>query len=157
VTEASGLPYWRTLFRELRLLGYIEGENLVVGRYSGELQEQNYPRLAHDVVQLRPDLIYAVSSRLVGDFKAATNTIPIVGHFSDPVAWGLVAELAKPGGNITGIDVDVGYKIGTKRLELLREIIPSLMKVGFLASARVWDAQAGVDIREAAQRLGFHW
>src|SRR5262245_39311841 len=104
MTETSGQPYWRAMFQELRLVGYVEGQNLVVERYSGEGREQNYARLAHDVVQLRPDLIFAVSSRMVGHFKAATTTIPIVGLFSDPVAWGLVAELAKPGGNITGID-----------------------------------------------------
>jgi ABC-type uncharacterized transport system substrate-binding protein len=154
ITESSGRPYWRALFRELRLLGYVEGQNLVVARYSGEGREQNYARLADEVVQLRPDLIFAISSRMVGQFKAATSTIPIVGHFSDPVGWRLVAELAKPGGNITGIDVDVGYKIGTKRLEILRETIPNLTKVGFLASPGVWEASAGADIREAAQQLG---
>jgi len=51
--------YWRTLFQELRLLGYVEGQNLVVERYSGEGREQNYARLAHGVVQLKPDLIVA--------------------------------------------------------------------------------------------------
>jgi putative ABC transport system substrate-binding protein len=109
----------------------------VVERYSGEGREQNYARLAHEVVDLKPDLIYAITSRMVGHFKAATTTIPIVGMFADPVSYGLVAGLAKPGGNITGLDVDVGFEIGTKRLELLRETIPSLTKVGFLASRGV--------------------
>jgi putative tryptophan/tyrosine transport system substrate-binding protein len=153
LTEIGGHPYWPALFQELRLLGYVEGQNLVVERYSGEGRVQNYARLAHDLVQLKPDLIFAVSSRMVGRFKAATTTIPIVGLFADPVSFGLVAGLAKPGGNITGLDVDVGFKIGTKRLELLREAIPSLTKVGFLASRDVWDGW-GIAMREAAQRLG---
>jgi hypothetical protein len=83
--------------------------------------------------------------------ERATEMCPQKCVFSDPIAWGLVAELAKPGGNITGIDVDVGYKVGTKRLEMLREAIPSLTKVGWLASGGVWDGPAGIDMREAAQ------
>src|SRR6516164_2168237 len=110
MTETGGLPAWQALFQQLRLLGYVEGQNLVVERHSGEGQVQNYARLAQDVVQLKPDLILAFTSRMVGHFKAATTTIPIVGLFTDPVPWGLVAGLAKPGGNITGVDVDVGYE-----------------------------------------------
>src|SRR6516225_9475806 len=91
---------------------------------------------------------------MVGYFKAATTTIPIIGLFVDPVRFGLVAGLAKPGGNITGIDVDVGSEILTKRLEMLRVAIPSLTKVGFLASRDVWDSPNGIDMREAAQHLG---
>jgi len=154
MTETGGLPAWQALFQQLRLLGYVEGQNLVVERHSGEGQVQNYARLAQDVVQLKPDLILAFTSRMVGHFKAATTTIPVVGLFTDPVTWGLVAGLAKPGGNITGVDVDVGYEIGTKRLELLREAIPSLTKVGYLASRDVWDSPIMIAMREAAQRLG---
>jgi putative ABC transport system substrate-binding protein len=154
LTETSDLPWWRALFQELRLLGYVEGKNLVVERYSGEGREQNYARLAQDVVHLKPDIIYAITSRMVGHFKAATTTIPIVAIFSDPVHFGLVAGLAKPGGNITGIDVNVGFDIAIKRLELLREAIPSLTKVGFLASPGVWDSPAGIALRKAAQQLG---
>jgi putative ABC transport system substrate-binding protein len=115
---------------------------------------QNYARLTQDVVQRKPDLIYVVSSRMVGHFKAATTTIPVVGLFAYPVSYGLVAGLAKPGGNITGIDVDAGFDIGTKRLEMLREAIPSLTKVGFLASRGMWDGRGIIPMREAAQRLG---
>ena len=85
MTETGGVPYWRALFQELRLLGYVEGQNLVVERYSGEGRVQNYARLAHDVVDLKPDLILAISPRMVRHFKAATTTIPIVGIFTDPV------------------------------------------------------------------------
>ena len=146
--------YWRPVFQELRLLGYVEGQNLVVERHSGKGREQNYARLAQDVVQRKPDLIYAFTSRMVGHLKAATTTIPIVALFANPVAFGLVAGLAKPGGNITGIDFNVGFGIDAKRLEMLREAIPSLTKVGFLASRSMWDGQAMIAMREAAQRLG---
>src|SRR6516225_2041028 len=154
MTETGGLPYWRALFQELRLFGYVEGQNLVVERYSGEGREQNYARLAHDVVHLKPDLIFALTSRMVGHVKAATTTIPIVGLFADPIGFGLVAGLAKPGGNITGIDVNVGEDIPTKKLELLRVAVPSLTKVGVLISRGVWDAPPGITLREAAQHLG---
>jgi putative ABC transport system substrate-binding protein len=154
LTETGGLPNWRAFFEELRLHGYVEGQNIVVERYSGEGREQNYARLAHDVVHLKPDLIFAISSRMVGHFKAATTAIPIVGLFSDPVRFGLVTGLAKPGGNITGLDVAVGFDIGIKGLEMLRAAIPSLTKVGCLASREVWDGPAGIDMREAAQQLG---
>jgi putative ABC transport system substrate-binding protein len=147
-------PYWRSLFQELRLLGYVEGQNLVVERYSGGGREQNYARLAHDVVHLKPDLIFAVSSRMVRHFKVATTTIPIVGLFADPVSWGLVAELARPSGNITGITADVGFEVSIKRLDLFREAIPSLRKMGWLTSREVWDSPAGFGEREAAQQLG---
>jgi len=90
----------------------------------------------------------------VRHFKAATATIPIVGFFADPVSYGLVSGLAKPGGNITGIDVDVGSGIEIKRLELLREAIPSLTKVGLLTSRDVWDGPSGIAMRAAAQQLG---
>jgi putative ABC transport system substrate-binding protein len=154
MTETSNLPVWRAFSQELRLLGYAEGQNLVVERYSGEGREQNYARLAHDVVDLKPDLIYAVSSRMVRHFKAATTTIPIVGLFADPVRFGLVAEIAKPGGNITGIDVNVGIEMDSKRLELLREAIPSLTKVGLLTTRDGWDIPSGIATRAAAQQLG---
>jgi putative ABC transport system substrate-binding protein len=146
--------YWRPVFQELRLLGYVEGQNLVVERHSGEGREQNYARLAQDAVQLKPDLIFTFTSRMVGLLKAATTTIPIVGMFANPVAFGLVAGLAKPGGNITGIDFNVGLGLEAKRLEMLREAIPSLMKVGFLASRSMWDGRTMIPMREAAQRLG---
>jgi putative ABC transport system substrate-binding protein len=155
MTETGSLPVWRALFQELRQLGYVEGQNLVVERYSGEGRVQNYARLAHDVVDLKPDLILAMSSRMVRHFKTATTTIPIVGVFANPVGFGLVAGLAKPGGNITGLTTDVGLEISTKRLELLREVIPSLTKVGYLASRDVWDGPFVIDMRGAAQHLGF--
>jgi putative ABC transport system substrate-binding protein len=155
MTETSDLPWWRALFQDLHLLGYVEGQNLVVERYSGEGRVQDYARLAHDVVQRKPDLIFAVSSRMVGHLKAATTTIAIVGVFADPVSFELVAGLAKPGGNITGIDVDVGSGIEIKRLEMLRVAIPSLTKVGFLASRYAWDGPRGIALlRETAQQLG---
>jgi putative ABC transport system substrate-binding protein len=90
---------------------------------------------------------------LVLNFKAATATIPIVGTMGDPVVYGIVPSLARPGGNITGASVDAGLEISGKRIELLREAIPRVSRVGFLATRWMWDQPYGSAIQEAAKRI----
>jgi ABC-type uncharacterized transport system substrate-binding protein len=150
----GGERIYRVLFSELRRLGYIEGKNLVVERRSGEGRTGRYPDLAREVVQLRPDVIYAASNQLVAAFKAATTTIPIVGITDDPVAAGLVASLARPGGNITGFSVNVGDEIFGKYLELLREAVPGLSRVGFLLRRAAWEGRSGRAMLEVTQQAG---
>jgi len=88
-------------------------------------------------------------------FKVATDTIPIVGAIADPVAYGLVESLARPGGNVTGVSVDAGLEVWGKRLDILKEIIPGLSRVAFLAATREqWESPNGPAVREAAERLG---
>lgn len=99
----SGPPWYRAFFDELSRLGYVEGKNLGVERYSGEGRTDHYLALAHDVVSTHPDLILAVGGRLSLDFKMTTTTIPIVTIVIDPIALGLVASISRPGGNITGV------------------------------------------------------
>ena len=139
LTETSSFPHWRAFFQELRRLGYVEGRNLIVERYSGEGREDRYAELARDVVRAKPDLIVASSSRLVLSFKAATDKIPVVSSMADPVPYGIVASLARPGGNITGVSVEAGLEIWGKRLQILREAIPTASRVGFLGSRQIWD------------------
>ena len=98
LTETSGSPAARAVLNGLRRLGYVEGQNLLIERYSGEGRDSHYPELARAVVSRNPDLIIAFTSNLVLDFKAATITIPIVGMFPVPVEAGIVAILARPGG-----------------------------------------------------------
>jgi putative ABC transport system substrate-binding protein len=155
MSEAGGNPNYATLFKELRRLGYVEGENLAVARYSGEGREDRFPELCRDVVNRRPDVIVAETSRLVLSFKATTDTIPIVAIMADPVSFGIVASLARPGGNITGVAVEAGLEIWGKRLQILREAVPTASKVGFLASRRIW--QLGLQIKaieQTAAQLG---
>ena len=102
MNEGGGNPVYGVLFKELRRLGYIEGVNLVVARYSAEAREERFLELSEDVVRTKPDVIVVTSSRLVLAFKAATDTIPVVGSMADPVPFGIVANIARPGGNITG-------------------------------------------------------
>jgi putative ABC transport system substrate-binding protein len=150
----TGNIYHKALFSELRRLGYIEGQNLIVERYSGEGNTAHYAELTSEVVRQQPDVILTISNRMVRYFKAATTTIPIVGTMVDPVAFGLVDSLARPGANITGVSVDAGLEIWGKRLGLLRELIPAASRVGFLASRDVAEAPEGVAFREAARHAG---
>jgi putative ABC transport system substrate-binding protein len=150
----TGSIYYKGFFGELRRLGYIEGQNLIVERYSGEGNTAHYAELATEVVRQQPDVIFASSTRMVARLKAATTTIPIVGNMADPVFYGVVDSLAQPGGNITGVTSDPGIEIWGKRLGLLRELIPSASRVGFLASRDVAEAADGIAMRKAAQQAG---
>jgi putative ABC transport system substrate-binding protein len=156
MSESGGNPTYPALFKELRRLGYIEGVNLVVTRYSAEGREERYPDLCQEVVRTNPDIIVTARSNLALSFKAATNTIPVVAVMGDPVAFGIVANIARPGGNITGVAVEAGQEIWGKRLQVLREVVPTAAKVGFLGSRLIWDLPHGqMDaLREAARQLG---
>jgi len=154
VISASGRPTYRGFFEELGRLGYVEGQNLGVERYSGEGRPERYAELARDVVNTHPDLILAVGGRLSLDFKMATTTIPIVTIIIDPIALGLVASIARPGGNITGVAIAAGLEIIGKRMGLLVEAMPKLSTVGYLASRPFWEDARGTATREAAKRAG---
>lgn len=146
-------PFFRPFFGELRQLGYVEGQNLLVERHTAEGRTEHFAELAREVVGQNPDIIFAVTGRMVQEFKAATATIPIVGITGDPIASGIVSNLARPGGNITGVSIDAGLEILGKRLQLLREALPRVSKVGFLASQLAWDLSAAA-MKSAAQRSG---
>jgi putative ABC transport system substrate-binding protein len=154
MSETGGNPYFPAFFKELRHLGYIEGVNLVVTRYSGEGREERFPELCHEVVRTNPDIIVTAASRLVLSFKAATDTIPVVATMADPVPFGIVTNIARPGGNITGVSVEAGLDIWSKRLQVLREAVPTASKVGFLGSRQIWSLPQVNALREAAQQLG---
>jgi putative ABC transport system substrate-binding protein len=111
-------------------LGYTEGQSLLIERYSGE--GRALPDLARNVVSRNPDVIISVSTQLTLEFKAATTTIPIVGVFAFPIEAGIVPSLARPGGNITGAAVDVGIQQWSKRIQLLRQVVPQATRLGFL-------------------------
>ena len=152
--SVSGEPFYRAFFEELSRLGYVEGQNLGVERYSGEGRTERYAELARDVVNTHPDLILAVGGRLSLDFKMATTTIPIVTMIIDPIAMGLVASIARPGGNITGVTIAGGLEIIGKRMGLLVEAMPKLSTVGYLASRPFWEDPRGAAVREAAKQAG---
>ena len=114
---------------------------------------EHYAELAREVVRSKPDLIFASGTDTVRHLKAATATIPIVGVMGEPVGYGLVASLAHPGGNITGISIDAGPEIQTKILELLKEASPRVSRVGVLGR-RFPGSPYRKALEEAAQSLG---
>jgi putative ABC transport system substrate-binding protein len=147
---------YRAFLQELRRLGRIEGTNLIVERYSGEGREDNYAELARTVVQRQPAIIFTSGTDMARDLVAATKTIPIVALLTDPIATGLITNLAHPSGNLTGASVDAGIEISGKRLALLKEVAPAMTRVGFLSSRAFWAAagKSGEASRAAASKLG---
>jgi putative tryptophan/tyrosine transport system substrate-binding protein len=88
-------------------------------------------------------------------FKASMKATPIVALMGDPVAWGIVPSLARPGGNITGISADAGEELWGKRLAMLVEAFPTAKRVAFLCTAPFWEGPQGSAVREAAQKTGY--
>jgi putative tryptophan/tyrosine transport system substrate-binding protein len=151
LTEMGNQPNYRAFFQKLRELGYVEGQNLSVARYSAEGRTEQFDQLADQVVRGKPDLIFAVA-RVVRSIKAATDAIPVVTIAGDPVAEGIVSSLARPGGNITGVTIVAGYEIAGKRLEVLREMVPAASRVAWLASHAMWESPDGTTLQGAALR-----
>src|SRR5215472_2171160 len=146
--------FWRGFFADLRRLGYIEGENLIVYRYSAEGHHERYADLAREIVASRSDVIVTVSTRLVFAFKAATTTIPVAAlMLEDPIRAGLVTSLARPG-NVTGVSRDAGVETWGKRLQILKEAIPSTSSVAFFGFRELWEGPAGQALRGAGGQLG---
>ena len=112
------------------------------------------PIWLREIVRATPDLIVTGTNPVVTIFKAATNTIPLVAFMLDPLKAGLVTSLARPGGNLTGITLDAGIEIWGKRLEMLKEAIPSTAKAAFLGMRGGWEGSSGQFLRDAASRLG---
>lgn len=122
----------RKAFREgLRELGYVEGQNLVIVERFAEGKRDRYPQLAAELVRLNLDVIFAFTHPAVLALKKATTTIPIVSVSGDPVRHGIVASLAHPGGNITGL-ANLTPELAGKRLELLTRVLPQLSLVAVL-------------------------
>jgi putative ABC transport system substrate-binding protein len=113
----------------MRDLGYVDGKNIVVDRRSAEGDFARLPALAAEIVKNRPDVIVALVSAPALAAKHATSTIPIVMvGVSDPVASGLVGNLARPGGNVTGTSDQSHAAVG-KEFELIRQLLPEARRV----------------------------
>ncbi len=145
-------------FRQgLRDLGYVEGQNLVIEYRGSEGQDARLPALAAELARLQVEVIVAVGTTATRPAQQATHTIPIVmTGTNDPVGQGLVASLARPGGNITGLSLMMAELPG-KRLELLKETVPQSTRVAVLANPAApsytrWMSNLTV----AARALGLH-
>ena len=150
-------PLWQALVEGLRERGYIEGRNLVIECRWTEGRPERAPALAAELVSLKPDLIFTTNTPNVRAAKQATSTIPIVMvYVTDPVASELVASLARPGGDVTGLTWAVGSQIVGKHLELLKEIIPTLSRVAVLfdPAGSPYTAPLLQETQAAAQAVG---
>ncbi|HEY6364367.1 MAG TPA: ABC transporter substrate-binding protein [Candidatus Binatia bacterium] len=138
----------------LRDLGYVEGRNILIEFRTTGGKSERRPELAAELVQLKVDVIVADTAGEVTAAKNATATIPIVMRgVADPIALGLVASLANPGGNITGI-ATLAPELSGKRLELLKEVIPKLSRVALLTPpTKAWRTSIK-ETEVAAQALG---
>lgn len=153
LTEKSNIPGWSTLLKELRRLGYVEGKNLSLLRFSAGGDPGRFNSMVQEVVSAAPDVVVFTSSRLALLFKATTRTIPVVGVMADPVAFGVVTSLAHPDGVVTGVTTDSGDEIYGKRLAILLEAVPTAKRIGLLISQALWNSTTGNTLREASQRL----
>jgi putative ABC transport system substrate-binding protein len=147
----------RAFMQGLRSLGYAEGQNLILERRSGEGRVERFADIVAELVHLRPDVIVVTTNSMAKQAKAVTTTVPIVMATSwDPVRVGIVQSLARPGGNITGLTLVVDPEIEAKRLELLKQMLPRLSRVAFLADRENndWERPLGQSVRAAAQALG---
>src|SRR5262249_19652238 len=128
-------PFWRIFQEALRDLGYIEGRTVKFEFRSAAGKAGLLPDWAAELVQLKPDIIVAWQTPTVRAAKQATNSIPIVmADSGDPVGTGLVATLARPGGNVTGM-AGVTAELAGKSVEIIREMIPSARRIGALCNA----------------------
>ena len=139
----------------LRELGYVEGRTITIEWKWGDNQLDTLPGLAADLVRSNADVIVTVGTPAAKALKATTRTIPIVmALVGDPIAAGLVDNLARPGGNATGFSI-VAPELGTKRLELLKEIVPNLSSIAVLSNTN--NPQSKIEMKEmqtAAQAMG---
>jgi len=147
---------FRAFFEELRRLGDVEGQNLTVDAYSGGGRPEGYADLAREVISRNPDVIVANTNPIALAVRAATATIPIVWIGVEAVGVGLVTNLARPGGNITGVSLfDADFY--AKRLQILKEVVPSASKVASLTMRRTWEGAYGQAfqpaLQEASRRL----
>ena len=138
---------WGAFRQGLGERGWVEGQNVVIESRWSEGQVERFPALAAEIVRLNVDLIFAVGTAGALAAKQATGVIPIVmAYVGDPVEQGLVASLARPGGNATGLSL-VSSELAGKRIELLQELVPKLARVAVLLNPA--NASNALQLREA--------
>jgi ABC-type uncharacterized transport system substrate-binding protein len=157
LTSASDRPRLLDTFRQgLRELRWIEGQNIVIDYRFAEDRLDRLSDLAAELVRLKVDVIVSAGTQGVTAAKNATETIPIVMiGVRDPVGTGLIASLARPGGNVTGVSGSAGLEIVAKQLELLKETIPKIRRVAILSNpGNAYHQLAIREVNVAARSLG---
>lgn len=154
VCTPFGLYNRSHFFSHLRQLGYTEGENLIVDRYVAGLRPDYYAEIAHEIVQQRPDAIaLAVDNQLISALAKETRTIPIIALIPS-IDAGLVRNMSRPEGNITGITGDAGVEMQGKLLDILRQAVPSASRIAYLSNRYDWEGAWGRAVLDASRRSG---
>jgi putative ABC transport system substrate-binding protein len=153
--SGSASPIWAAFLQGLSETGYVEGQNVVIEYRAAEGKFDRLPAFAADLVGRKVDLIFAPTEPAARAAKNATATIPIVvGVSVDPVAAGLVASFAQPGGNLTGVSFMMA-ELTPKRLELLSEVVPQARVFALLVNPNNPNAESIIrEMREAARAKG---
>jgi putative tryptophan/tyrosine transport system substrate-binding protein len=147
-------PLVRSFLDELRALGYVQGRNLAFEPRSAEGRFERFREILEGLVSLKADVLVVNGNRMTQVAKEVTRVIPIVMVFvNDPVEDGLVATLAHPGGNVTGVTGTAGPELEGKRVELLKEALPKIRRVAFLGTRSDWEDPFGKSTQAAARAL----
>ena len=154
MAEAIDNPIYFALFKELRRLGYVERQNLIVERYSGEGRQERYSRTRSGGGAYKSTSYHRGFDPLGVDFQSRDGHDSRCWNHGRPRRYGVVSNLAWPGGNVTGVSVDAGLEIWAKRLQILQEVVPTAEKVGYLNLRSSWDLAQGRALQDAARRLG---
>ena len=151
-----GPPFAEAFRQGLRNLGYVEDRNISIEYRYSEGNDSHLPDLAHELLRLKVDVIFAPTTAAALAAKNVTSEIPIItAAAADPVDSGLVSSLARPGGNVTGLSLLAGLEISGKQLQLIKEVLPKLTRVVVLADPAS-PPTAGLlkEIHQAARSLG---
>ena len=146
-------PQFPPFYDELRRLGFVEGQNLIVDSRGYAVRTEQFPAVAAELVKAQVDAILAGGAAAARAAQAATRTIPILTLTDDMVGQGLVASLARPGGNTTDISI-LATELDSKRQEILMEMVPAARRVAVLADANTAAPENMRALQEAARARG---
>lgn len=152
-------PATQILLGRLAELGWVEGRTVIIDCLSAYGRFEQAPALAAELVARRPDVLFGASTPVVRALMQATSTIPIVSIASDPLQSGIVKNLAHPEGNVTGVS-QISFDLVAKRLGLLKEVVPRLSRLAFVARKGVDPVdleRQSSELNHAADILGFSW
>jgi ABC-type uncharacterized transport system substrate-binding protein len=148
-------PLARAFIHTLRDLGHVEPVSLVVERRSAEGHLDRFRGILTELLRNDVDVLVTVGNPMTRLAKELTSTVPIVmATGASPVEAGLIASLARPGGNVTGVTIDSGPELESKRMEYLHAALPQAHRVAFLAMRAEWEGPWGDNARTAAGKLG---
>jgi len=147
-------PLARSFVHGLRTLGYLQGQNLVLEHRSAEGRFERFPEIMRELVAIKTDVIVTVANPMTRAAKDVTGTVPIVMAYSvSPVELGVVQSLSRPGGNVTGLTMNVDSELPGKQLQVLKELLPNISRVAFLHS-KEQEAEGVQNGETAARELG---